>query len=113
VTGGSEGIGKAIVITLLELGASVVTCGRSAEKLAQLAAEIGPGADLKCLSLDMAEPSGRDELVSQALAWFGSRDADRAVALSILVNNVGTNIRKPTESCKNASHRVAHCGRRQ
>lgn len=98
VTGGSEGIGRAIVITLLELGASVVTCGRSVDKLAKLEAEIGPSADLKCISLDMAEPRARDELVAQALAWFRSRTAGRTVALSILVNNVGTNIRKPTES---------------
>ena len=81
VTGGSEGIGRAIVVTLLELGASVVTCGRSADKLAKLEAEIGPGADLKCLSLDVAVPSGREELVSQVRRLYSFFSLPRFSAL--------------------------------
>lgn len=41
VTGGSNGIGRAIVVELLKLGASVVTCGRSRADLDELARSVG------------------------------------------------------------------------
>ena len=36
VTGGSDGIGKALIDLLLPLGAKVATCGRNHDKLYQL-----------------------------------------------------------------------------
>jgi NAD(P)-dependent dehydrogenase (short-subunit alcohol dehydrogenase family) len=36
ITGGSDGIGKALVEQFLAMGARVATCGRSQEKLHQL-----------------------------------------------------------------------------
>ena len=38
VTGGTDGIGKALVQTLLEMGAKVATCGRNHDKLYHLQA---------------------------------------------------------------------------
>ena len=36
ITGGSDGIGKALVMQFLSLGAKVATCGRNAQKLEDL-----------------------------------------------------------------------------
>ena len=44
ITGGSDGIGKALVEQFLAMGARVATCGRSQEKLHQLQVQ-HPGAD--------------------------------------------------------------------
>ena len=68
VTGGTRGIGAAITAELRALGASVLTLARS-------------GADL---CVDLSEPGAAAELI-------GKLDG-----LEILVNNVGTNVRKPT-----------------
>jgi NADP-dependent 3-hydroxy acid dehydrogenase YdfG len=45
VTGGTDGIGKALVDALLEQGAKVTTCGRNHDKLYQLQHEY-PSANL-------------------------------------------------------------------
>ena len=43
VTGGTDGIGRALVLNFLELGANVVTCGRSQQKILALEAEAPMG----------------------------------------------------------------------
>jgi 3-oxoacyl-[acyl-carrier protein] reductase len=83
VTGGSEGIGRAIASALVEEGAKVTIAGRTTEKL-QAAAE-AMGADW--VVADVGDP----------------RDAARAVRgviekdgrLDILVNNAGVGLFKP------------------
>ena len=88
VTGGTGGIGLAVVLELLELGASVVTAGRDLE---DLDARLMPARDagrLTLMAADLATAEGRGALVDAIPdAWD---------ALEILVNNVGTNIRQPS-----------------
>jgi len=89
VTGASRGLGRATALELAALGADLVLVARHEQGLEQLRAEIaGLAADCRvdCLAADLASAEGRDAVVEQAYA--GNR-------LHILVNNVGTNIRKP------------------
>lgn len=86
VTGGSKGIGEAIVKELIELGAGVLAVARKQEDLEKLAKQFS--TNLHVLAADVSAADGR-ESVSK---WV----KDNWNALDILVNNVGTNIRKPT-----------------
>jgi tropinone reductase I len=81
VTGGTKGIGKAIVKEFLELGAEVITVARSQEALNDLKREFQP-EKLKIITADLSTRKGIDLVVAQLSK------------LDILVNNVGTNIRK-------------------
>lgn len=85
VTGATRGIGRAIARELSALGAELVCIARNQEDLAELRGEF-PSA--RVLAADLATPEGR----MQACAWI----AGTLPALDILVNNVGTNIRKPS-----------------
>jgi NAD(P)-dependent dehydrogenase (short-subunit alcohol dehydrogenase family) len=74
VTGGSKGIGLAIVRTLLAEGVEVVSGSRT----------ITPGlqaTDAHAITVDLATPGGPASLIEQALVLLGGLD--------ILVNNVG------------------------
>ncbi|MCB0779773.1 MAG: SDR family oxidoreductase [Flavobacteriales bacterium] len=75
VTGGSRGIGRAIVDLFTELGAEVLFVARS------------PEADPRALTVDISGPDGRERLVNTV--------SERWDALDVLVNNAGTNIRRP------------------
>ncbi|CAM9713481.1 unnamed protein product [Chrysoparadoxa australica] len=90
ITGGTKGIGKACVEELAALGAKVVTCARSADE-ALLQSWREQGFDVTVCVADMAEESGRTELMDMVKILFGGK-------LDILVNNVGTNIRKPASA---------------
>ncbi|KAK4765603.1 hypothetical protein SAY86_026693 [Trapa natans] len=90
VTGGTRGIGRAIVEELAEFGASVHTCSRNESELA---------ASLK-------EWESKDFAVTGSVCDLSSRDQSTDLMakvcsvfdgkLNILINNAGTNIRKPT-----------------
>lgn len=86
VTGGSKGIGAAIVADFISLGAEVLAVARKEEDL-QLLQEQYP-KHLYTLAADMSTEEGRRVLANKVQEQWGSLD--------ILVNNVGTNIRKPT-----------------
>jgi len=90
VTGGTRGIGRAIVEELATFGVSVYTCARSADDL-QKSLETWRDAGWKVEGsvCDLSVHEARVELFSKVNAHFGGK-------LNILVNNVGTNIRKPT-----------------
>lgn len=92
LTGGTKGIGRAIVFELAEKGCQVLTCSRNSEELDALVADcdskFGKGV-VKGIVADAACKMGRQKIVSEAKKCFNDK-------LDILVNNVGTNIRKKT-----------------
>ena len=80
ITGGSEGIGKALVQQFLTLGAKVATCGRNEGKLALLTQE-HPTSHLFTMKVDVAVQADCDAFVSAVAAkWNG---------IDILINNAG------------------------
>ena len=88
VTGGTRGIGLAVVLELLELGASVVTAGRDLEDLDPRLTPARDAGRLTLIATDLATADGRAALLDAIPdAWD---------ALDILVNNVGTNVRQPS-----------------
>ncbi|WP_018617856.1 SDR family oxidoreductase [Spirosoma luteum] len=89
VTGGTKGIGEAVVRQFLDLGASVFIVARDNERLQkQLAAYRQQGHDVAGVAVDISQPGAADTVIAAV--------SDRWDALDILVNNAGTNIRKPT-----------------
>ena len=74
VTGGSRGIGKAIVAAFLAEGARVATCARGAESLLELADELGGGGELHHQVCDMADPDAVTGLVDWAVSELGGLD---------------------------------------
>jgi tropinone reductase I len=89
VTGASKGIGRAVALELAGLGARVFAVARGADQLASLSQEAeAHGYSVHGFVADVAEASGRDKLIEAVSQHFG--------ALDILINNVGTNIRRST-----------------
>jgi len=88
VTGGSKGIGRGIVEELLAHGCTVVTCARDTSPLDDLCKS--HEGQLHVLCADVSTSEGRKCLVS-----FVDDSLDGN--LDILVNNVGTNVRKASE----------------
>ena len=80
VTGGSDGIGKALVQLLLQAGANVATCGRNAEKLEALQTEIN-SASLHTYICDVSVYDDCKNFIESTLKTFGEID--------ILINNAG------------------------
>lgn len=90
VTGGTRGIGRAIVEELASLGASVYTCARSEQSLNSCLKEWeAAGFSVKGSTCDASSREQREALFCDVSSAFNGK-------LNILINNVGTNIRKPT-----------------
>mmetsp|Transcript_28659 Transcript_28659/g.93638 ORF Transcript_28659/g.93638 Transcript_28659/m.93638 type:complete len:267 (-) Transcript_28659:1864-2664(-) len=83
VTGGTKGLGLAIVEELIARGASVVTCARNVKEASPVHSIEGCTA----VAADVSTRDGREILLAAAEKAHGRR-------LDILINNVGTNIRK-------------------
>ncbi len=97
VTGGTKGIGEAVVRQFLDLGASVFIVARDNALLqSQLATYQQQGHSVIGLALDLAQP-GAANILAEAVQ-------DQCGGLDILVNNVGTNIRKPTADYTTADY---------
>jgi len=91
VTGGTKGIGKAVVEALASgLKARVLTCARRSEDLDVCVNHWKEnGLDCTGVVADLSTAEGRATLIQAIREWLGERQE-----LDILVNNVGTNIRK-------------------
>ena len=83
VTGGSQGIGKAVATSLAAEGASLVLGARNEAILQTLASEIRTTYRVPVLAqpTDITKPTDIDSLVAQAIATYGRID--------ILINNGG------------------------
>lgn len=91
VTGGTMGIGRACVEVLAKAGCRVYTCGRDASALATLLADCEAqfGESVVMGSVcDVSDAEACATLVAEAVGALGGLD--------VLVNNVGTNVRKAT-----------------
>lgn len=93
VTGGSRGIGAAIVRRLVAEGANVAfTYQSSKEKADALVAEISAlGGKALAIAADAKDPRAVESAVAQTVAHFGG--------LQVLVNNAGIGNIKPLEQC--------------
>ncbi|KAJ6798711.1 tropinone reductase-like protein-like isoform X6 [Iris pallida] len=90
VTGGTRGIGHAVVEELAGLGARVHTCSRKEEELAEcLKRWRGSGLRVTGTVRDLSARDQREMLIADASDAF-------AGTLNILINNVGTSIYKAT-----------------
>ncbi|MGI9265076.1 MAG: SDR family oxidoreductase [Gammaproteobacteria bacterium] len=91
VTGGTRGIGRAVVHQLSELGANVIFVARdpaAGKECQTLLRE--KGHRVRGIAADVSTRDGREALMG--------RVTDQFTHLDILVNNVGTNLRKPATS---------------
>ena len=84
ITGGSDGIGKALVAQFLTLGAKVATCGRNENKLSLLATEF-PSSNLYTAQVDVSKQDQSEAFIKQVVDNWGRID--------VLINNAGISMR--------------------
>lgn len=84
VTGGTDGIGKALVTALLTYGAKVATCSRSHDKLYELQAT-HPSLPLHTLVADVSKEADCKRFIESTLSVYGKID--------LLINNAGISMR--------------------
>lgn len=87
ITGGGSGIGAGAAGWFAARGARVTICGRRADKLADVAGEIG--ANCRAVAADITDADDRARLIAAAVEHGGGLDA--------LVNNAGNMLRAPIE----------------
>ena len=87
VTGGGQGIGKAIALTLLERGMRVVIAEADAEAGAETEREYAAKGDILFVETDVSRDDDVRRAISECEGRFGGLDA--------LVGNAGINIVKP------------------
>jgi len=84
VTGGSDGIGKAIIELLLPFGTQVATCARTLSKLTDLQSEFN-NSNLLCCTADVSNENDCKSFIQSTIDRFGKID--------ILINNAGISMR--------------------
>lgn len=84
ITGGSEGIGKALVDAFLREGAKVATCSRNYDKLYSLQSNY-PGKPLMIYTADVSKEQDCQNFIESVIKSFGTID--------ILINNAGVSMR--------------------
>ena len=84
ITGGSDGIGKALIELLLPLGAKVATCARNQDKLYDLQLKHAQ-EPLHCIVADVSKYNDCVLFIESTIRQFGGID--------ILINNAGISMR--------------------
>jgi short-subunit dehydrogenase len=84
ITGGSEGIGKALVDALIPLGAKIATCGRNQDKLYNLQVQYSNHL-LHSIVADVSRYDDCENFINSTIETFGGID--------ILINNAGISMR--------------------
>ena len=84
ITGGTDGIGKALVAEYLQKGATVSTCSRTQEKLTQLENEF-PEKPLFTMIADVSKEEDCKSFIEKTIQKFNKID--------ILINNAGISMR--------------------
>lgn len=97
VTGGTKGIGEAIVRQFLDLGAAVFIVARDGDLLQRQITDYRQGGHTADgIAADLSQPGEAGRVIETVQATGNTLD--------ILVNNVGTNIRKPTAAYSGADY---------
>jgi 3-hydroxybutyrate dehydrogenase len=90
VTGGGRGIGRAVVRSLAELGATVVISARSTKEIEGVAAELKKdGFQAHAITCDVADEASVKAMAAEALKRLGTVD--------VLVNNAGIALSNPVK----------------
>ncbi len=84
ITGGSEGIGKALIDKLIPMGAKVATCGRNQDKLYNLQVQYSNHL-LHTMVADVSDYAECENFINSTIDTFGGID--------ILINNAGVSMR--------------------
>lgn len=84
VTGGTDGIGRALISLLIEAGAKVATCGRNHDKLYALQLEYSQ-VMLHTIVCDVSHEEECKRFIESTVETFGTID--------ILINNAGISMR--------------------
>lgn len=84
ITGGSDGIGKALIEWLVPMGARVATCARNQDKLYDLQLKFSK-YPLHCVVADVSKYKDCELFIQSTLKQFGGID--------ILINNAGISMR--------------------
>jgi short-subunit dehydrogenase len=84
ITGGSDGIGKALIEALIPLGAKIATCGRSHDKIYNLQMEYAHVV-LHAVACDISNEIECRRFIESTIETFGGID--------ILINNAGISMR--------------------
>src|SRR6476620_7396611 len=84
ITGGSDGIGRALIELLLPMGAKIATCGRNQEKLYDLQLRHAT-APLHCVVADVSDFNNCKLFIESTISQFGGID--------VLINNAGISMR--------------------
>lgn len=88
ITGATSGIGKALAIQYLAMGARVAICGRSIQKLEQLDREMG-SENFMGVQADVSIPDQAQYFIDTTIKQYGK--------INILINNAGISMRALVE----------------
>ncbi len=84
ITGGTDGIGKALVEALIKRGAKIATCGRNQDKLYNLQVQ-NASKSLHTVVADVSNEQDCKKFINSTIQTFGGLD--------ILINNAGISMR--------------------